>query len=148
MLSSFLISFEGFLNAKPKWRQMRAKAGTLQSWIWCFRARVKPFDVAVGSRPEDKLHANLVSWRNGLGSTADLNVSTLRKKYKQSVFRHHQHLPMKNGMPDENGKTAGKPLTDFGDDHYAPIRATDDPRRPPRGGHGLTGSSPRPVPAA
>ena len=125
VLSSFLISFEGFLNAKPKWRQMRAKAGTLQSWIWCFRARVKPFDVAVGSRPEDKLHANLVSWRNGLGSTADLNVSTLRKKYKQSVFRHHQHLPMKNGMPDENGKTAGKPLTDFGDDHYAPIRATE-----------------------
>ena len=128
VFASFLISLEGFLNAKPKWRQMRACAGTLQSWIWCFRARVAPFDWDLGpggERPETKLHAKLVSWRNDLGSTADLNVSTLRKKYKASVYRHHQRPPMKKGVVDEDGVSHGIPITDFGDDFYSPIRAAE-----------------------
>ena len=123
--TSFLISFEGFTNPKPKWRQMRACAGTLQSWIWCFRARVAPFECAVSSRPEATLHAKLVSWRNGLGSTADLNVSTLRKKYGAHVYQHHQRLPLKKGAPNEHGKTHGRPLTEYGDDHFSPVRALE-----------------------
>lgn len=125
MATSFLISFEGFLNAKPKWRQMRSCAGTLQSWIWCFRARVTPFECSVGSRPEETLQSKLVSWRNGLGSTADLNVSTLRKKYGAKVYQHHQRLPLKKGAANEHGRTHGKPLTEYGDDHFSPIRAVE-----------------------
>lgn len=118
--SFFLISFDQYVNAKPKWRELRGSAGQLHSWIWCFRARVAPFVWELGVvppvRPENVLKENLVKWRNGL---AQVGVGTLRKRYSHKIYRHHQRLRA-NGR-----KTAGKPLTDYGDDHFSPIRAAE-----------------------
>jgi hypothetical protein len=39
--------------------------------------------------------------------------------------RHHQRLPLKKGAPNEHGKTHGRPLTEYGDDHFSPVRALE-----------------------
>jgi hypothetical protein len=115
--SSFLISLDSFLGAKAKWRQLRTFAGTLASIIWQYRCRVPPFQ-ADSHNPDSEaptvaLREALIAWRTEMASGADLNISTLRKRYKPSVYRHSQYLISSEKTLPTN------------DDHHSPVHAAD-----------------------
>lgn len=115
--ATFLISFEAFLNAKAKWRQLRSFAGSLESITWQYRCRVDPFDSDRSNpdldRAEQMLGDALVAWRRGMSSGAELLLSALHKKYPDSVFRHGQRAA---GKVDAGAE---------GNDHFSPVQADE-----------------------
>lgn len=91
---AFLISFDAFVNAKSRWRQLRLQASTLLSMIWAYRARVGPFSVG-DEQPDSKLaeaafRKALVTWREETTSVAHLNQTSMKQAYKDSIFKHGQ----------------------------------------------------------
>ena len=96
VLASLLISIESIINAKMRWRQLRACAGSLESLIWCFRARVGIFDQnsvgTLGPRPEATLCDALNEWRDELVAGTDLQTSSIESVYPAEVYRHYQDL--------------------------------------------------------
>ena len=113
--AAFLVSLDGFLSAKSRWRQLRTAAGEVSSMAWCYRCRVAPFELEKGrpdsTRPEDTLCRALVKWRTDLTQGADLTATALRRKRSKtsSVFTHCQH--------------SGEPVGT--DDHHSPVRPKD-----------------------
>ena len=85
--------------AQARWRQLRSCAGALESIIWAYRTRVAPFEPdalhpnADDDKAERTLHLELVEWRQGLAAGADLNSTTLRRRFPGSVFKHGQRRP-------------------------------------------------------
>ena len=85
--------------AQARWRQLRSCAGGLKSITWAYRTRVAPFEPdalhpnADDDQAEQILRAVLVEWRQGLSAGADLNNTTLRKRFPESVFKHNQRQP-------------------------------------------------------
>ena len=84
---------------QARWRQLRSCAGALKSITWAYRTRVAPFEPdamhprADDDQAEQVLRLALVEWRKGLSAGADLNNTTLRKHFPESVFRHNQRQP-------------------------------------------------------
>ena len=84
---------------QARWRQLRSCAGALESITWAYRTRVAPFkpDALHPNADDDKaeqvLRMALVEWRQGLSAGADLNNTTLRKQFPESVFKHDQRQP-------------------------------------------------------
>ena len=85
------------LAAQARWRQLRSCAGTLESIIWEYRTRVAPFGVLWNNAEQDwaerELRASLINWREKLAAGADLNTSTLRRRFPPRVFKHGQRAP-------------------------------------------------------
>ena len=85
--------------AQARWRHLRSCAGALKSITWAYRTRVTPFEPdalhpnAEDDQAEQVLRAALVEWRQGLSAGADLNNTTLRKRFPESVFQHGQRQP-------------------------------------------------------
>ena len=108
---SVLVSLDGMLNPKARWRQLRSSAMSLHSIIWRYRTRTGPFEVDESrnesSRPEDMLCTVLKDWRDELLAGAGLKTSNLRRKYPSHVYRHHQ----------DRGKVAND-----ADDHQSPTQ--------------------------
>lgn len=113
-VASILISIDGLLNAKLRWRQLRAGSGSLESMIWCYRTRVGAFELTSSdpnSRgPETAMRMTLISWRRDLMSGGDLQVSGLSRRYSADVYKHHQFA--------ESGTLTAEDL----DDHYSPVQ--------------------------
>ena len=84
---------------QARWRQLRSCAGALKSITWAYRTRVAPFEPdalhpnADDDQAEQVLRMELVEWRKGLSAGADLNNTTLRKRFPESVFKHNQRQP-------------------------------------------------------
>ena len=84
---------------QARWRQLRSCAGALKSITWAYRTRVAPFEPdalhpnADDDQAEQILRLALVDWRQGLSAGADLNNTTLRKHFPESVFKHNQRQP-------------------------------------------------------
>ena len=82
-----------------RWRQLRSCAGGLKSITWKYRTRVAPFEPdalhpnADDDQAEQALRTELVEWRKGLSAGADLNNTTLRMHFPESVFKHDQRKP-------------------------------------------------------
>ena len=92
----------GYLSCsftQARWRQLRSCAGALESITWAYRARVAPFEPdalhpnADDDKAERTLHLTLVEWRQGLAAGADLNSTTLRRRFSRRVFTHEQRRP-------------------------------------------------------
>ena len=90
--------------AQARWRQLRSCAGALESIIWAYRTRVAPFEPdalhpnADDDKAERTLHLTLVEWRQGLAAGADLNSTTLRRRFPGWVFKHGQRRPKADSM--------------------------------------------------
>ena len=89
----------GLCVPQARWRQLRSCAGALESITWAYRTRVGTFapntqhpNAGVG-KAERVLRTALVNWRQELSSGANLNNTTLRKHFSESVFKHDQHKP-------------------------------------------------------
>jgi len=109
---SFLVAVEGILTPKARWRQLRSKAGQLQSMIWLYRTRVGPFDVTLDGRrdstgPEIQLCSRLNDWRDELVAGAALKATDLEREHDPSVYKHFQ---------DRGDPSAGE------DDHHSPTQ--------------------------
>jgi hypothetical protein len=109
---SFLVAIEGILTPKARWRQLRSKAGQLQSMIWLYRTRVGPFDVTLDGRrdstgPEIELCSRLNGWRDELVAGAALKATDLEREHDPSVYKHFQ---------DRGDPSAGA------DDHHSPTQ--------------------------
>lgn len=113
---SILVSLDGIMNPKARWRQLRSSAMSLQSIIWQYRTRTGPFEVderrSDSSRPENVLCMVLNDWRNELLAGAGLKTSNLEQKYPSHVYRHLQ----------DSGKLPND-LEDH-DDHQSPTQPT------------------------
>jgi len=126
VVASILTSFDAFVNAKSKWKQLRTSSGTLNSIIWQYRCRVAQFD-ADGVRstlaiPEATLRETLVQWRLELAAGADLHNSALRKEYPPSVFKHGQQSPQEERYCLCRHRMSAV-ITLTNDDHYSPVDA-------------------------
>ena len=89
----------GLCVPQARWRQLRSCAGALESITWAYRTRVGPFspdtphpNPRVG-KAERVLRKELVNWRQELSSGANLNNTTLRKRFSESIFKHDQRKP-------------------------------------------------------
>ena len=89
----------GLCVPQARWRQLRSCAGALESITWAYRTRVGPFSPdtphptpGVG-KAERVLRKELVNWRQELSSGANLNNTTLRKRFSESIFKHDQRKP-------------------------------------------------------
>ena len=80
-----------------RWRQLRSCAGALESITWAYRTRVAPFGAhwnnAEHDSAERELREALINWRKQLGAGADLNTTTLRRRFPPRVFKHGQRPP-------------------------------------------------------
>jgi hypothetical protein len=73
--ASVLISVDSVINAKLRWRQLRNGAGTLESYLWCYRTRVGSFELDQNSdsRSSELALCNaLIRWRQEIISGGDL----------------------------------------------------------------------------
>ena len=117
MVASLIIAVSTYLNSKPRWRQLRASAGALESVIWQFRARAGPFSGVQGgvsgakSSAERVMSAALSAWMEQLVSGANLNSTALERWYPPRVYKHHQL--------DPHGGRGGGGLQS--DDHHSPV---------------------------
>ena len=79
-----------------RWRQLRSCAGALESITWAYRTRVSPFGPSNNTDhdlAERELRRALINWREELAAGADLNTTTLRRKFPPRVFKHGQRPP-------------------------------------------------------
>jgi len=89
---------------QARWRQLRSCAGALESIIWAYRTRAAPFEPdglhpnANDDKAERTLHLELIEWRQGLAAGADLNSTTLRRRFPEWVFKHYQRPPKADSM--------------------------------------------------
>ena len=110
-----------------RWRQLRSCAGGLKSITWAYRARITPFEPdalhpnADDDQAEQVLSAVLVEWRQGLAEGADINNTTLRKRFPEWVFKHNQRKP-KAGRSHPHAPVLGSTKVD---DYYSPINPED-----------------------
>ena len=120
---SILVSLDGMLNPKARWRQLRSGAGSLQSIIWKYRTRTRPFALddsqPESTRPETTLCSMLNEWRDNLIAGAGLKTTNLFRKYPKRVYRHYQNNP-------ENNKGDGLLPESAKDDFHSPMRAEAD----------------------
>jgi len=111
---SLLVSLDGQLNPKSRWRQLRHGASALQSIIWLYRTRVEPFELdesqRLGTQPENELCACLTAWRENVSAGAGLASTSLKQEHPASVYRHFQ---------DKGTVAAGS------DDFHSPTNPSD-----------------------
>ena len=124
VVASFVISFDGYMDAQAKWRQLRAAAGTLQSMIWCYRGRVAPFDLGGAAnleseQPERAFNGVLTTWRQELVGS-QLSATTFKRKHQPRVYRHFQREEA-GGGGRKNARSASE-QGDASDDHFSPVR--------------------------
>ena len=113
---SVIQTFDSLLNAKSRWRQLRASATALESMIWCYRTRVGAFELEDALReglppPEAALMDGIKHFREELIGAANLGVSDFRKRHPPSVYKHFQ---------DAGGPKAD--ADDFHDDYQSPVQ--------------------------
>ena len=118
VVASFVISFDGYMDAQAKWRQLRSAAGTLQSMIWCYRGRVAPFDLGgagnlESEQPERAFNGVLTTWRQELIGS-QLSATTFKRNYPPRVYRHFQREEAGGGGKKSQGHAS--------DDHFSPVR--------------------------
>ena len=135
VVASFVISFDGYMDAQAKWRQLRAAAGTLQSMIWCYRGRVAPFDLGGAAnleseQPERAFNGVLTTWRQELIGS-QLSATTFKRKHQPRVYRHFQREEAGGGgrknarSASEQGRKNARSASEKGhaiDDHFSPVR--------------------------
>ena len=113
---SVIQTFDSLLNAKSRWRQLRASATALESLIWCYRTRVGAFELEETlregrRRPEAALMDALKHFREELIGAANLGVSDFRKRHPPSVYKHFQD----SGTPKADAD-------DYHDDYQSPVQ--------------------------
>eukprot|EP00931_Biecheleriopsis_adriatica_P105153 TRINITY_DN79725_c0_g1_i1.p1 TRINITY_DN79725_c0_g1~~TRINITY_DN79725_c0_g1_i1.p1 ORF type:complete len:938 (+),score=120.38 TRINITY_DN79725_c0_g1_i1:158-2971(+) len=109
---SLLVSIDGVLNSKVRWRKLRTSAGALESMIWLFRTRVGPFEMnqmdGNAARPEHKLCEALNDWREDVVTSAALGTSDFNRSHVPAVYKHFQY----KGELQSNDE----------DDHQSPVQ--------------------------
>jgi hypothetical protein len=108
--ASVLISVDSVINAKLRWRQLRNGAGTLESYLWCYRTRVGSFELDQNSdsRSSELALCNaLIRWRQEIVSGGDLQVSGFGQAYPEYIYKHAQNTGI---------------LPDGEDDHHSPVQ--------------------------
>ena len=123
--TSLIVSIDGILNPKARWRQLRSGAGSIRSSIWLYRTRVAPFDMDESQRdsraPELALMTRVNEWTGDLVSGAGLKTSSLHRRYPPSTYRHMQH---RGSFPPSPPNLAGAPPTPV-DDFHSPTKPDD-----------------------
>ena len=108
--ASVLISVDSVINAKLRWRQLRNGAGTLETYLWCYRTRVGSFELDQNSdsRSSELALCNaLIRWRQEIVSGGDLQVSGFGQAYPEYIYKHAQNTGI---------------LPDGEDDHHSPVQ--------------------------
>ena len=54
VLLTAVISLQGMYNSRPRWRQLRNGANSLESLIWMYRTRVGRFEIDDSNRNSDR----------------------------------------------------------------------------------------------
>jgi hypothetical protein len=113
LFGSFVYSIDSVLDAKERWRQLRGSAGALESIIFRYRTRVGEFRTQrkfgddntssrsvqmkdLQKRAEVVLGEALSEWTETLLNNGTLHGTSLMKRYKDDIFRHHQFCESKN----------------------------------------------------
>lgn len=121
-----VVSMEGLLNPRSRWRQLRNGAITLESLIWQYRTRVGRFQLddthREPNRPEIELQQALNDWREQLMAGASLKETNMQREWSPSVFRHQQFAPASARM---RKPAAERKRSDFEDDHHSPVKPPD-----------------------
>jgi hypothetical protein len=111
---SILVSLDGMLNPKARWRQLRSSASSLHSIVWMYRTRTGPFELEEtrrdSTRPESVLCAIQTQWRDDLAAGAGLKTTSLLRQYPAHVYCHFQ---------DRGGAVSS---TTVDDDHHSPTQ--------------------------
>jgi len=112
--AAVLVSVDGLLNAKGRWRQLRSGAGSLESMIWCYRTRVGDFELTTANissqEPETAMRNALIAWRKNLMTGGDLQLSGFSRTYSPRIFTHHQFPESGPLRPEDT------------DDYYSPVQ--------------------------
>ena len=112
---TILVSLDGTLNPKARWRQLRSSSCSLQSAIWLYRTRAGIFELDESrrdsNRPEATLCTTLTQWRDDLVAGASLKTTNLLREYPASVYRHYQDR--------------GAPPGPLSDDFHSPTQPTN-----------------------
>ena len=126
--ASVLVAVQSMVNAKLRWRHLRTSAGALESLIWCYRTRVGRFALTnspashMGQQddPEQQLFHALASWRDSIILGAELNRSSVNKRYASSVFAHNQYA----SYPKVSRTVKTADGIEMIDDFQSPVRPT------------------------
>ena len=118
--SAALISFQAKVQAKAKWTHLRGMQTSMEILSWKFRTRVDCFEVPLESdtgtgkaKVEEVLSEKLKDWREALATGADMQATSLMKKYSASIFVHGQKR-------DREAKGFSN-RRDQEDDFYSPV---------------------------
>jgi len=83
-------------NSRPRWRQLRNGANSLESVIWMYRTRVGRFEVDDSNRradrPEKELEAAINEWRDHLMAGAGLKSTNINKDFVHSTGSRAEQL--------------------------------------------------------
>jgi len=109
-LVAVINGLEAYHDPQSRWRQLRSSACSLESSIWCYRARIGPYQPSVsnGTGPEMELCKTINAWRDELVSAADLQTTDLERLHPAHVYKHHQ-------FQSDDGLV-------IDDDHHCPIK--------------------------
>jgi len=95
VLATLLISIDAIFNAKARWRLLRTSAGTLESHIYQYRARVGQFELKFAdpdsNYPEIALRDCLIQWRSATVAGGDLQLSSFKQSYLNKHYKHGQY---------------------------------------------------------
>ena len=120
--AAVLMSFDSLTNAKTRWRQLRSSAGLLESLLYLYRTRVGQFELdplnADSRQPESALCSALKKWRSDLVAAADLQLSSLKKQYPDTIYSHEQTAKARrprNERGHSNTTLVDQPIRSGGD---------------------------------
>ena len=102
---SILVSLDGMMNPKARWRHLRSSAMSLHSIIWRYRTRTGDFELDEAhhsSRPENVLCAVLNEWRVNLLAGAGMKRTDIQKSFPRHVYRRKEDVRLLVRLPPCN----------------------------------------------
>ena len=105
MVFSILVSLDGMMNPKARWRHLRSSAMSLHSIIWRYRTRTGDFELDEAhhsSRPENVLCAVLNEWRVNLLAGAGMKRTDIQKSFPRHVYRRKEDVRLLVRLPPSN----------------------------------------------
>eukprot|EP00928_Gymnodinium_smaydae_P031363 TRINITY_DN23036_c0_g2_i1.p1 TRINITY_DN23036_c0_g2~~TRINITY_DN23036_c0_g2_i1.p1 ORF type:complete len:1278 (+),score=154.75 TRINITY_DN23036_c0_g2_i1:34-3834(+) len=110
ILTTIVVSIEGYFNAAQRWRKLRTAALSLESAIWMYRTRVGPYATSQGVSPQVMFCEQMERWNASLVSSGDIVGTSVEKRYGDKVYKHYQ---FKGGLN----------LSEYADDFHSPMNA-------------------------
>ncbi|MAJ97152.1 MAG: hypothetical protein CMI56_00870 [Parcubacteria group bacterium] len=93
--SSLVAAIVAYYQPAKRWRQLRGETQFMASQIWRFRTRTGKYTCINNDKraPERKLLSVVQEIKSRVMDSADLDLTSWKRDYKQKVFQHAQHPP-------------------------------------------------------